>query len=590
MKKNRIFLISLATIISLFFFVGMMNNLAEGQDDSFGCTSFKTDYSKNDMLGGSISIFLSCNYQTDQYTITDPPDNGELTDESSNFSFFQSMGILIYEPYFSRTSDTDSFTFTITNSNGETTDSQMIRIDLTGIPGGTHNECTSDKTTYSKSDLIYHSGLDKDVIEILNCSDYINSTLRITEEPTHGELFNDFENTGTVLYIPTDTNGIDSFTFEITIIIGMTTNPTTITIDLTGTDTVTPPVTTPPVTTPPGTGTPPQILEVHPVNLEKDAEGNIISDPVATNASFAVLLSDKSGIDTTTTGENITFTISYTSEAGSKEYNHSLGDDCMSVIDKEGQGSEPAKLKKFWIRYDKSKDQANSSLYPFDREITVTVNVINIDGKTIEPAPVYKFKTISEEILLTNLIEPKVINNNQTRLYQIHNDQTLIGEIEIAATEGVELEFIKGDQMPSYSRLKDDLGDVLVGEPIYVLTPLVLTEPATLRLYPGTTNNIGGLGIYYTNGLEWVLACNTDGVVQAKASNWMLSGSRLNHNDEQSIEIKVNHFSGIWLGEGNKIPGDTSDPGDPAGSYSSANTSGGEEDDSGMCFIKTINF
>ncbi|MFH0925902.1 MAG: Ig-like domain-containing protein [bacterium] len=334
--------------------------------------------------------------------------------------------------------------------------------------------------------------------------------------------------------------------------------------------------------------TPPAILEVHPVNLEKDAQGNIISDPVSQNASFAVLLSDDSGIDTKIEG-SVEFTISYTTTDGEpKEYTRNLNNnDCMLVINKGDPVSDDSSLKKFWVRYDKSKDKTPSPSYPYDSEITISVTAKDIYDNAM-PLAGYTFKTISEGV---DLIEPTTTTIDNKKRYQIHNDQTLIGEIEIAKTEGVELKFIKGDQMPSYSRLKDDLGDVLVGEPIYVLTPLVLTEPATIRFYPDTENNIGGLGIYYTNGLEWVLACNTDGVVQAKANNWMLSGSRMNHNDEHpSIEIKVNHFSGIWLGEGNKIPGSTSDPGDPEGSYSSANTSGGEEDDSGMCFIKAVNF
>jgi hypothetical protein len=60
---------------------------------------------------------------------------------------------------------------------------------------------------------------------------------------------------------------------------------------------------------------------------------------------------------------------------------------------------------------------------------------------------------------------------------------------------------------------------------------------------------------YYDPATGWVLACDADGNVQPGADGWMVSGSRVNHNDSdiKTIEIQVTH-SGIVLAGTKEVP------------------------------------
>jgi hypothetical protein len=90
--------------------------------------------------------------------------------------------------------------------------------------------------------------------------------------------------------------------------------------------------------------------------------------------------------------------------------------------------------------------------------------------------------------------------------------------------------------------------------------------------------DVSNLNVYYYDDVtsEWHLASDADDPyrVQQDAIGWMVTGSRVNHNNgnPSTIEIQVYHFSGVQAGT-------TSDGG---------STSSSGSDSSGGCFVATV--
>ncbi|MBT8351654.1 MAG: hypothetical protein KJO26_10540 [Deltaproteobacteria bacterium] len=84
-----------------------------------------------------------------------------------------------------------------------------------------------------------------------------------------------------------------------------------------------------------------------------------------------------------------------------------------------------------------------------------------------------------------------------------------------------------------------------------LLPPTIFTTPVKLFIPCPGVNDVSILSIYYYNGTNWVMACDASGNVQAGYEGWMVSGSRVNHNNgsPSTIEIKVYHFSAVIAGD-----------------------------------------
>ncbi|MFH0925177.1 MAG: hypothetical protein V1872_06030 [bacterium] len=403
-----------------------------------------------------------------------------------------------------------------------------------------------------------------DIVTIKTRCYQANYSISIPSESDQGaKLFINPDNYYVTYTLKEDFSGNDTFDFTVTA--EEKTKTSTMNIKITESDT---------------TETAPEILEVHPADLTTNKD----ADPVAPTTSFAVLLSDKDGIETG--ADNVTFTISYEDE-DEVTYERRLSD--MVVVNaekKKGSATTSAKntiLEKFWVMYDKSSDKetdAKGSEYPYGTTVSIKVSAKNINNESTEDT--YTFEVISKEDLTEDKITPKMKpdTENGTTTYEFLNDnETLTGEIEVAEEEA-ELTFVKADK----SKIKEDLeeGMSLVGEPIYVLTSLVLEKPATIRFYPGI-DNLDDLSLYYTNGAKWGLARGpgADGEIDASALDLIADDSwKINKTaDPAYIEVQVYHFSGFCLAT--SISSDSESHSDTGGGDSS-------EEKKGMCFINTI--
>jgi hypothetical protein len=118
-----------------------------------------------------------------------------------------------------------------------------------------------------------------------------------------------------------------------------------------------------------------------------------------------------------------------------------------------------------------------------------------------------------------------------------------------------------------------------VGSPLNLQPSGVYFHPPVKVFIPcqGYTD-VSDLDVYYYNDvtLEWYLANDADDpyTVQPDAIDWMVPGSRVNHNggNPSTIEIQVYHFSGAQAGS--------------SSSSSSASRNGGGG--GGGCFIGTV--
>ena len=82
---------------------------------------------------------------------------------------------------------------------------------------------------------------------------------------------------------------------------------------------------------------------------------------------------------------------------------------------------------------------------------------------------------------------------------------------------------------------------IAVGDSINLQPPNVFSTPIKLIVPTPGKNDVSGIGVYFYNGEEWVLGCDSTG--NATIDGWMVPGSRVNATG--SIQLKIYHFSGI---------------------------------------------
>jgi hypothetical protein len=152
--------------------------------------------------------------------------------------------------------------------------------------------------------------------------------------------------------------------------------------------------------------------------------------------------------------------------------------------------------------------------------------------------------------------------------------------------KGFTILFSSNDLVPTLGDSSEipppNLPDVnAVGLPLNLQTEpqgVSFTTPVTIFIPCPGFSDVSDLDVYYyEDGSGWVLASDADdpGTVQPDAANWMVEGSRVNHNngDPSTIEIQAYHFSGVQAGS-------TSGGGSTFFSSSDSGSGGG-------CFIAT---
>ena len=92
-----------------------------------------------------------------------------------------------------------------------------------------------------------------------------------------------------------------------------------------------------------------------------------------------------------------------------------------------------------------------------------------------------------------------------------------------------------------------------VGVPLNLLPPAAFPEGVTIVIPCPGVSDPSSLAVYYYDGRNWVLACDSAGNLRPGGEGWMVPGSRINHNagngTAASIEIQVYHFSAAVAGD-----------------------------------------
>jgi hypothetical protein len=153
--------------------------------------------------------------------------------------------------------------------------------------------------------------------------------------------------------------------------------------------------------------------------------------------------------------------------------------------------------------------------------------------------------------------------------------------------EGFKIMFESNDPFPALMHSSgipflDKSGVKGVGKPLNLETyPSGVTFNTPVKVFipcPGYSK-VSNLDIYYYDDvkMDWYLANDASDPdrVQPDAVDWMVPGSRVNHNngDPSSIEIQVYHFSGMQAA---------------SSSGSSSDSSGSSGGGGGGCFISTV--
>jgi uncharacterized repeat protein (TIGR01451 family) len=246
-----------------------------------------------------------------------------------------------------------------------------------------------------------------------------------------------------------------------------------------------------------------------PYDGQGEVEGSL---RVPNDTSVVIRVKDDTGIDPAT--------VQMTVKGGS-----------VSPVLKQVVGND----KDYWVIYNPAVTFSYGELVP------VTFTVANVDGISMTTYS-YSFQVESEA----------EHTSAQANIPESALDDTNPDEHVLSAASGTSIEgaVIKYDPDEDVTPRFGPVGEIPeldkangVGIPVALEPPTVFENPVTIFIpCPGETD-VSTLDVYYYNPSEgWVKAEDADG--------WMVSGSRVNHNETTppTIEIKVNHFSGVQSG------------------------------------------
>jgi hypothetical protein len=300
-----------------------------------------------------------------------------------------------------------------------------------------------------------------------------------------------------------------------------------------------------------------EIMEVIP-----DDNAGISDDTrIPNNTSFAVRISALNGIDITDTS-SITFTID---DGVNDPYERDLSDSPLVAAVKLDDGEPDTAVTELWAVYHRAVDNGLTfypSEYPFDSEITVTVDIEDSMDVAQSPAPDYSFgiETEAEHIAAeagSPATDPVDGTDPDLDDYDAGIEVTS-GELEglkiiYDSNEAVIPDLGPADELPPF----DEPGVDAVGAPLNLQPPTVFSTPVKILIPCPGVSDVSDLNVYLYNGTEWVLALDADGIVQPGGEGWIVPGSRVDHNGSTppTIEIKVYHFSGVQAGEATSLFG-----------------------------------
>ena len=268
---------------------------------------------------------------------------------------------------------------------------------------------------------------------------------------------------------------------------------------------------------------------------------------VPNNTSFAVRMEDLNGIDITDTS-SIKFTVN---DAVNPVYERDLSDGSVRVV--KLTGDPDTEVTYLWAVYDRSMEVTYGD-YAYDANVNIKVDAKNrTQDWMMQQSYDFNIETLQEHNdAQANLPETSNVDPADPALVPPYNEGS---EVNSGNLTGAKIIYANNEPVtPEFGPIGEisvlDTAEEAVGTPMNLQPPTVFNTPVKIFIpCPGYTD-VSSLSVYLYNGTNWVLACDTAGVVQPGGEGWMVSGSRVNHNNENpsTIEIQVYHFSGVQSG------------------------------------------
>jgi len=276
---------------------------------------------------------------------------------------------------------------------------------------------------------------------------------------------------------------------------------------------------------------------------------------VPVNTSFYVRIEDSDGIDLTDPG-SIRFTID---DGVHAPYDRDLRNTAVAKAVKYNGEADTAVTKLFAV-YMRTKEGGTLGDYPFDATVHISIHVKDRSGNAFEPAPGYVFKVESESAHAwandpANLPAAAAAAANDPDLADGDFSYDAGLEVNSGPLAGTKIIYDSGEPVKPALGPSAEIDMPVVKGAATVLNlepPQVFATPVKLLIPIPDTDDVSGLNIYlYKPSAGWALVCDAAGNVQPDGEDWIVPGSRVNHNNgnPSTIEIKVYHFSAVLAGQ-----------------------------------------
>jgi len=266
---------------------------------------------------------------------------------------------------------------------------------------------------------------------------------------------------------------------------------------------------------------------------------------VANNFSFAVLISDRNGINTNSDA-SVVFTVD---DGNNDPYSIDLGDtDLVRVVKMNNEELDTA-VTQLWAVYDRSRDGQYGGVFPFESTVNISVCLTNSLGDVAEKAYRFRVETEAkhnEASHPSNLPEHSTVEVDDPDLDDALLTYDTGFQVTYGDATGTKIIFNSSDVAPEIAPISElpffyVPNATAVGGAINLQPPTIFGVPVKVIIPVSGDSDARRLSVYLYNGIEWVLGCDTSGV--SGISGWMVPGSR--RNDNGKIVFKVYHFSGI---------------------------------------------
>jgi subtilisin-like proprotein convertase family protein len=290
---------------------------------------------------------------------------------------------------------------------------------------------------------------------------------------------------------------------------------------------------------------PPDVIEVHP----HDGAGTTDTTRIPVNASFAVKLYDKDGINIKDP-DSIILTID---DGVNPVYSVSPADtDVVRTV--KLSSDEDSRVSILWVIYDRSRE-GTLGYFPYGKTIVITVEAKDRLGDWM-PAHTYSFAVESKqdhEEALKASPQTVALQSGSSMLKDIYNAgfKVIRGVLEgmmiiFNDNEPVKPELGPSDEIP----LLNVDGINAIDEVLNLQPPTVFNIPVRVFIPCPGYSDLTKVNVYIFDGSSWLLGCDGQGMIQDAALGWMVEGSRVDHPDfsPPAIEISFYHFSAVQAG------------------------------------------